>query len=308
MVEKWSSKGITTSSSTRRPSITSRLTSNGMISFGVASGWSTLSGCGSKVSTVSAPSITRRWPTWTPSKVPMAISRGRRTASARGVTAMLISGRLYTDGRALRRAGAALARSPRRPRRGRSQAGGARCIGVAEVGDQAADIGSRRALDLELGLVAGTGELLELVHGDQALGQLEALAAAGAAVGALAPDTGRGMGRRALADVPRRQLELAGGDDAGRGDLALWVAGGRDGAEARPDAITLGQFHEPPLLARRGPADEDDQQPGRERVQGPGVAGLRAELAAHPDDDVVGGDAWRLVDEDDGAVAPAHWS
>ena len=57
-LEKSLSNGITTSSSTPRPSITSRLTAGGMISFGAASGWMMLTGCGSKVRTVSAPSIT----------------------------------------------------------------------------------------------------------------------------------------------------------------------------------------------------------------------------------------------------------
>ena len=52
------SNGMTTSSSTPSPSITSRFTSKGMISFGAASGLITLSGCGSKVSTVSALSMT----------------------------------------------------------------------------------------------------------------------------------------------------------------------------------------------------------------------------------------------------------
>ena len=67
-----SSKGITTSSRTPSPSITSRFTPNGMISFGSAAGCRISSGWGSKVSTVSAPSITARWPRWTPSKVPIA--------------------------------------------------------------------------------------------------------------------------------------------------------------------------------------------------------------------------------------------
>ena len=58
--EKLSSNGITTSSSTPSPSITSRLMSNGMISFGAASGWITLRGWGSNVSTVSASAITAR--------------------------------------------------------------------------------------------------------------------------------------------------------------------------------------------------------------------------------------------------------
>ena len=66
------SNGMTTSSSTPSPSITSRFTSKGMISFGAASGLITLSGCGSKVRTVSALSITAWWPLWTPSKTPIA--------------------------------------------------------------------------------------------------------------------------------------------------------------------------------------------------------------------------------------------
>ena len=80
------SNGITTSSSTPSPSITSRLTSNGMISFGAASGWITVSGCGSNVSTVSASSITARCPRWTPSKVPIATCRSRGSASGSLVT------------------------------------------------------------------------------------------------------------------------------------------------------------------------------------------------------------------------------
>ena len=75
--ENSSSKRITTISSTPSPSSTSRFTSSELISFGACSGCSTSSGCGSKVSTVSAPSITARWPRWTPSKVPIATSRAR---------------------------------------------------------------------------------------------------------------------------------------------------------------------------------------------------------------------------------------
>ena len=52
------SKGMTTSSCTPSPSITSRFTANGVISFGSAAGWRISSGWGSKVSTVSASSIT----------------------------------------------------------------------------------------------------------------------------------------------------------------------------------------------------------------------------------------------------------
>ena len=69
---------------TPRPSITSRFTLKGMISFGSAAGCRISSGWGSKVSTVSAPSITARWPRWTPSKVPIATLRGRGSASGGG--------------------------------------------------------------------------------------------------------------------------------------------------------------------------------------------------------------------------------
>ena len=89
--ENSSSKGITTSSSTPSPSITSRLISGELISFGAASGRSTSSGWGSKLSTVSAPSITARWPRWTPSKVPIATSRARGVTSSSGVTLIDIS-------------------------------------------------------------------------------------------------------------------------------------------------------------------------------------------------------------------------
>ena len=46
-------------------------------SLGIASGWITLSGCGSNVSTVSEPRITSRWPMCTPSNWPTATRRSR---------------------------------------------------------------------------------------------------------------------------------------------------------------------------------------------------------------------------------------
>ena len=121
-------EGDDTSSSTPSPAIRSRLIGNGLSSLGVASGWITESGCGSKVSTVSAPRITSRWPRWTPSKVPIATLRGRpgSTSGAR-VT--------FMRARTLRRAGA----PPRAARRSRS----ARRRGSAAGGPSAA-LGRRR--------------------------------------------------------------------------------------------------------------------------------------------------------------------
>ena len=68
-------------------------------------------------------------------------------------------------------------RRDRRPRRrtGRSRAAQLLAVGVAQVGDQAADVGARRALDREAarGSVTVAPELLEAVHGDGALGDLD---------------------------------------------------------------------------------------------------------------------------------------
>ena len=157
-----SSKGITTSSSTPSPSITSRLTSKGMISFGSASGWRTSSGCGSKVRTVSAPSITARWPRWTPSKVPIATWRGRGSASGSGVTSMSASadphlaqrlpdGRDQLGDRARRSSSRAGVLDPEGADRGPPQL---RAVGVAERLDQGADVGPGRAFDLVVGELA----------------------------------------------------------------------------------------------------------------------------------------------------------
>src|SRR4051812_42227301 len=80
------SNGITTSSRTPRPAIRSVLISSEVRSFGAASGATTWRGCGSKVSTVSAPRITSRWPRWTPSNSPTATWRGRVSTSGSQVT------------------------------------------------------------------------------------------------------------------------------------------------------------------------------------------------------------------------------
>ena len=62
-------------------------------------------------------------------------------------------------------------------------------------------------------------------------------------------------------------------DDAGLDDLALGVAGARDGAEARGHLVGLAQRHQEPLDARR-PPQQHQQQPRGERVQRAGVADL----------------------------------
>ena len=80
------SNGITTSSPTPSPAISSALISKLVSRLGAASGLTTCSGCGSKVSTVSESAITSRWPRWTPSNSPTATFRGRRSTSVSIVT------------------------------------------------------------------------------------------------------------------------------------------------------------------------------------------------------------------------------
>ena len=80
-------------------------------------------------------------------------------------------------------------------------------VGVAEVGDQRAHVGARRALDRERRALAVAPELLEARHLDLALGHLDDLTGARQRVGALAADLDRRVGRRALRDATRRQLQ-----------------------------------------------------------------------------------------------------
>ena len=221
------SKGITTSSRTPRPSITSRLTPKGMISFGSAAGWRISSGWGSKVRTVSASSITAWWPRWTPSKVPIATWRGRGSASGSEVTWMLTatpSGALYPPmgpkGAPEAHRGPPRRRGPARrpapgqlpagvldaegPDRGAAQLG---AVGVVEGLDQGADVGAGGALDLVFGAFGAAGEQLGAVDLDLAFGGLDHLAAVGLAVEALAADPHRRGHRHPLAHPARGQLQ-----------------------------------------------------------------------------------------------------
>src|SRR4051794_15976115 len=188
--ERWensSSKWITTSSSTPSTSITSRLIASELISFGAASGRSTSSGWGSKVSTVSAPSITARWPRWTPSKVPIATSRARGLASSSGVTLIDIRAAFSPKRVADRRdqlgdlGDRHLAARVVDPERADREPAQVRAVGVRERLDQGPDVGPGAAFDLVVGEAifrAGflaRGEQLGTVHLDVADRRLDAL-------------------------------------------------------------------------------------------------------------------------------------
>ena len=107
------SNGITTSSSTPRPAIRSRLIGERHDQLRRAPpGGSPTSGCGSKVSTVSLPRITSRWPTWTPSKVPMATRARPRVGRPASREAGDLHAREHYDGLQVRRPrGSAIASS-----------------------------------------------------------------------------------------------------------------------------------------------------------------------------------------------------
>ena len=123
-----------------------------MISFGSAAGCRISSGCGSKVRTVSAPSITARWPRWTPSKVPIATSRGRGSASSSGgdLDAHRTASATAGTSSATRSTGIRVA-GVLDPERADRDAAQIRAVGVAEGLDQRAHVGAGRALDLVVG-------------------------------------------------------------------------------------------------------------------------------------------------------------
>src|ERR1700710_275552 len=295
--ENSASKWITTSSSTAIPSITSRFTSKLLISFGALSGCSTSSGCGSKVSTVSAPSITARWPRWTPSKVPIATSRARGVASSSRVTLIDISPTFSPKRVADRRDQlgdrgdrqlAARLLDPERADRDPAQA---RAVGVVERLDQGPHVGAGTAFDLVVGALAvavrflAGSEQFGPVHLDVADRRGDGLAAVGLLVEPLAADADRRGHRHLLAHGPGRQLQRVG-DRPGLCQLAVRVAGARGPAQPRGRQVGLRQADEEALQARRR-AGQDQQEAGGEWVERARVASFDAALAAHLGDHVV---------------------
>ena len=226
------SNGITTSSRTPSSAIRSALTASEVSSFGADSGATTVRGCGSKVSTVSAPRITSRWPMCTPSNSPTARWRARGRASGSQVTSIVATRKPTTGLRVPSWRGSAMRDQPVRVGQAHECLGERRrtatpwrraagvvgleahlgqeaervgerhdpllvgvrhveradrgppqleAVGVAEVGDQRADVGARGALDRQPRAVAVAPQQLEARHLDLALGGLDRLAAAGAA-------------------------------------------------------------------------------------------------------------------------------
>ena len=81
-------------------------------------------------------------------------------------------------------------------------------------------------------------------------------------------------------------------------DLALDVAGRRARRQVDLGQVALVEPDEVLRQPRRRP-EQDEQEPGRERVERPGVAGARAGAVAQPLDDRERRRPRRLVDEDE---------
>ncbi len=361
----------------------SRLISNGMISFGAASGWITCTGCGSNVSTVSAPSITAWWPRWTPSKVPIATWRSRGSASGRDVTRMLTPGGYCDAGlsttsgliwwpatrpiaisspawvrrvastelgraapaelatflryaarsrqlprryRSLRRFSLSMPRLRSRRRSGRNASAcstvsassptssnrkrpnrrppQALAIRIPQCLDQCPYIRPRRALDLVFDPAVAFPNELRPVDLDFPLRRFDRLPSVRPLVEPLTPDFDRGGQRHSLHHSTGRQREIRR-QVPGLGQLPVRVPRGRAPAQSGDGPVGLGQRQQVTLQPGR-PAQQDEQQPGRKRVERARVTSLHPKLAPHPGDDVVRGDAGGLVAEKDARGAGAR--
>ena len=203
-----SSKGMTTSSSTPSPSITSRLTAKGMISFGSRRRMQDLErvrvegedGVGAVdhrlVAEVDAVEGADR-----------DVARARLGVGQRGdLDAHRIASATAGTSSATRSTADLLARvlDPEGADRGAPQL---RAVGVVEGLEQGADVGPGRALDLVVGVAVLAGEQLGAVDLDVALGRLHHLAAVGLLVEPLAADPDRRGHRHPLADGAGRQLQ-----------------------------------------------------------------------------------------------------
>src|SRR5215211_8349451 len=98
----------------------------------------------------------------------MATCRGRFSASGSEVTLMLI--RRGSLSRRLGDQRQGVGERQQRPRvldAERTDRGAPKrlAVGVAQVGDKAPDVGTRRALDLELSVIIAPPELVEATHG-----------------------------------------------------------------------------------------------------------------------------------------------
>ena len=114
------SKGITTSSSTPRPAIRSRLMAKRREQLGQRPrGGSPPAGAGRRSARCRCPAITSRWPRWTPSKVPIATARGALGGRHVGEAGDLHAGANTTTGWSSPSRGSAIATSS--PARGEAQ-------------------------------------------------------------------------------------------------------------------------------------------------------------------------------------------
>ena len=262
------SNGMTTSSSTPRPAIRSRLIGNGMTSFGVASGRSTDIGWGSKVRTVSLPRITSRWPRCTPSKVPIATLRGG--AGPAGSSGSRQAGDLH--GRTLRRA-AARGPAARRWRSARPRASAARARPSALARAAATPWATSRRLVGVQRALGQEGQRPRAGHHRVGVGVLDREGADGGAPQLLAVGVAerrrRAGARRCRPSIRSRTSAVSPSRQSGR---ARWTVTGRCSPSMRLSPARL--------LVQRLAADLHRRVGGRALHAGPGGNGGLARARA----------------------------
>ncbi len=186
---------------------------------------------------------------------------------------------------------------------------GAAAEDLSQVMGQGPDIGPGRTGCRERDVGGAVFAGRELRHGDRDRREGELLVGPGPPVDRLPAQLLRGKTGRRLEDVPFEGLHSrldrvpSGEDGAGRrGRASRRVVG--IGRVAQPDQalVDLFLFGEEGKEAR-GLADGHEKDSRRVRVQGPAVAdAARSEEPAHPLDDVVGGEAAGLVDDEQTVV------
>ena len=182
-----------------------------------------------------------------------------------------------------------------------------RAVPAERVGDRA-DVRPGRNSQVEVEGWRLEADDLERVDGRAAHRHLDGDAAPMQAVGALAVDLHRRRRRDRQLDLAAQRLDVGERRDRRRLELGpLHVAG--VGAHAELDRRQVALV-EPDEVARepRGAADEADEQPGRERVERPGVPGLQVEAVANAPHDLERGRPGLLVHEHEPAGRVRHSS
>ena len=183
-------------------------------------------------------------------------------------------------------------------------------VGVAEVGDELADVGAAEHSISNAARSLVAPQLLEPVDRDRPRLGLDRLSPARLLVRALAVDLHGRVGGRALHQVAGRQLERVGRDDAGLDQRPLGVARSRTSSRAaRPSGrSSAGPSGSAASASPRRPARAAGRwRTGRACRRGRRAGARRGPAISSPPhlrDDVVGGDPSGLGVEQHAGVGP----